>query len=834
MSISRSSLINHRLPTNVIPINYKIYIEPNLQKFIYKGFVLIQLDIINDTDRIVINSKNLSIKEKGVYLLNNKKIELTYDIDNDDETITIKTAKICTKGLYFLIIKYEGILNDKMRGFYRCKYNIDNEIKYLATTQFEPTDARQAFPCFDEPDFKSTFDIIICAPLDKTVLSNTEIVSIIKQRNKQIVTFKTTPKMSTYLVAFIVGDLEYIESKLNNTVIRAYCTPGKKNSIKYALNVTVKALDWFIKWFNSDYPLSKLDIVAIPEFSSGAMENWGLITFRESSMLCNENTSILDKQDITITICHELAHQWFGNLVTMKWWTYLWLNESMATYFGWLVTDKLFPQWKIWDRFLNEDYNTALYLDSLKSSHPIEVPIKNSESIQQIFDAISYSKGSCIIRYFVNYMGMDKFRNGMIKYMDIHKYKNTISDDLWSCFDDIKSIITKWITQTGYPVLYVGVKNGELTVTQQKFRKIRSHTKDETIWDVPIIINNSQTIILKEKSQKFKIETDDIYINSSRCGFYRVMYKKMPNYKILCDVDKNYLIDDTFILALSGYQNLDIPFKLLESISGELKTEKNFGVWGSVIRYINTIHKMMKYHSDIQESFKKKVMTKICKPLESLLDIFGWENIEGESTNDYNMRELILEQLVYMENQKVINEALLRFRNNNWKDRKNVILKTVGKFGDENDYIKLVKLLKIDDPFLVISVLDGLGYVRDRNFIDASIEIMMSKLVKKQDKLALIFSLFANQYSDNIIMDYVMKNWDIFVEMYQEGGSHLIALIRAIGSQLCTDQELEKYIEFTKDKRNGKEMPIDQTIEKIQYRINAVDIVKKWWNERND
>lgn len=345
------------------------------------------------------------------------------------------------------MIEYDGEINDKMKGLYRSKYlGPEGDERYAAVTQFEATDARRCFPCWDEPAIKATFDITVTVPQDRIALSNMPVESENDEGNSRIVQFRTTPIMSTYLVAIVVGEFDYVENTSKDGVlVRVYTPVGKKDQGLFALEVATEVLPYYKDYFNIAYPLPKIDLIAIADFSAGAMENWGLVTYRETCLLVDpKNTSANTKQWVALVVGHELAHQWFGNLVTMEWWTHLWLNEGYATFVEYLCVNRLFPEYDIWTQFVVETYIRflfrilskynfeddfqfiffkfrALELDCLKNSHPIEVPVGHPSEIDEIFDDISYSKGASVIRMLHRYIGDDDFRKGMNIYLTRHQ-----------------------------------------------------------------------------------------------------------------------------------------------------------------------------------------------------------------------------------------------------------------------------------------------------------------------------------------------------------------------------------------------------------------------------
>src|SRR3989338_2407982 len=379
-----------RLSKNIIPVEYDIRLHPDLENFTFEGIETIHLSILQKTRIVTQHSKELEIETVKI---GDVFAKISYN--KKTETATFTFPKNISTGKIKLTLVFKGILNDKMRGFYRSKYAIKGKEYHMATTQFEATDARRAFPCFDEPAQKAIFHVSLIIPKGKTAISNTLPVSVEKhEAGYEVVKFSPTPKMSTYLLAFIIGNFEYIESKTKRGLrVRVFTTPGKKHQAGFALKCAIKTLDFYENYFDIKYPLPILDMIAIPDFASGAMENWGAITYRESALLVDENnSSVSNKQWVALVIAHELAHQWFGNLVTMEWWTHLWLNEGFASYIEYLAVDKLFPHWDIWTQFSTNELGIALRLDALLHTHPIEIPVHHPDEIGEIFDEVSYSK----------------------------------------------------------------------------------------------------------------------------------------------------------------------------------------------------------------------------------------------------------------------------------------------------------------------------------------------------------------------------------------------------------------------------------------------------------
>ncbi|VVD03160.1 unnamed protein product [Leptidea sinapis] len=508
-----------RLPKNVSPKHYELHLVPNLEKLTFTGTTRVKVSIDTSTKEIKLNSLDLELKnvklqyeESGSNTTFNP-VEVR--LDADTETATIVFEKSLPEGNAVLYCDFTGEINDKMKGLYRSKYlTPSGEERYAAVTQFEATDARRCFPCWDEPAIKATFDITLEVPADRVALSNMPAKEEKITGNKKIMRFDTTPIMSTYLVAVVVGEYDYVEKKSNDGVlVRVYTPVGKSKQGLFALEVAAKVLPYYKDYFNIAYPLPKIDLIAIADFSAGAMENWGLVTYRETCLLVDEeHTSAVRRQWIALVVGHELAHQWFGNLVTMEWWTHLWLNEGYASFVEFLCVNHLFPEYDIWTQFVTETYIRALELDCLKNSHPIEVPVGHPSEIDEIFDDISYNKGASVIRMLHRYIGDDDFRKGMNIYLTRHQYKNTFTEDLWAALEEASNKPVGEVSseQRG--------SNRVLKLMQQKFCADGSQG-DDTIWMVPITISTQEqpskvalSTVLDKRTQEVVLE--DVSENS--------------------------------------------------------------------------------------------------------------------------------------------------------------------------------------------------------------------------------------------------------------------------------------------------------------------------------
>lgn len=467
----------------------------------------------------------------------------------------------------------------------------------MFSTQFESCDARRTFPCFDEPSLKATFEVSIEIPEDQVALSNMpERSSVSVKEGWKIVSFERTPIMSTYLLAWAFGDFEYVEEFTNRKYgskslpVRVYTTRGLKEQGRLGLSVCQQVVDYFSDIFKIDYPLPKIDLLAVHEFSHGAMENWGLITYRTTAILFDEETS--DKKylnRVAYVVAHELAHQWFGNLVTMSWWNELWLNEGFATWVGWLAIDHLYPDHQVWSQFVTEAVQTAQNLDSLRSSHPIEVPVKDALEVEQIFDAISYLKGSSVIRMLSAHLGVETFLRGVHNYLNAHQYGNATTNDLWAALSeasgkDVNTFMDPWIRKIGFPVLTIAEELGQIGIRQDRFLSTGDvkPEDDETLWWVPLGLKTdpqakepaTQALTVKEETLR-DVDESFYKLNADSVAFIRTNYPPARLAKLgaeknkLSVEDRIGLVADSAAMALAGLGTSPGLLGLLENFQDE-------------------------------------------------------------------------------------------------------------------------------------------------------------------------------------------------------------------------------------------------------------------------
>jgi len=860
-------------PPNVRPVHYSLkynkidFVEP----FKFEGSVEINLNVVHDTESIVLNGSELDLKKIWVSQ-NNKKHEIAIDtvkINTDNEQITIPLKEKLTKGNALLSIHFIGNLNDKMKGFYRSKYQSSEKKEVFAgVTQFEAVDARRAFPCWDEPAVKATFTLEITAPKHLAVLSNMPHSNITEHdNNTKTVSFEKTPIMSTYLLAWAIGEFENVESKTKRDIIvRVWTTPGNKHKAEFACEVACKALDFYEKYFDINYPLPKCDMLAVPDFSAGAMENWGLITYREVALLCErDKSSIRSLQYVAIVVCHELAHQWFGNLVTMDWWSQLWLNEGFACFMEYFSADDIFPNWKMWDMFIAGEYNRAFELDGMETSHPIEVEVARAKQADEVFDAISYCKGASIIRMLQTYLGSEIFRKALHKYLKNFQYSNAITNDLWDFLGKeskkpVQDIMKNWTREQGFPMIIVERQNDNIKLTQRRhLTSGKNLTEDQlkVTWNVPISMKIStgkeckmSPILLNERSStiKFPENAKWIHFNSESTGFYVVSYdEKMitpliealkNNDQNLSMIDRVCVIRDTKALASTGIANLTV--QLLNLIVA-CKGETSYPIWDSVLSAAGDISLLIDTDEKTGESFNAIMRD----TLSTIYEKLSWNSHQNEDAQQAGLlRPLILSALSKYKHEDVIKEALKRFNDfmvNNNKDAieaslRSMVFSCAVKYGGKEQFELLRNYYrKTDDPADKSWALRALGYTTKEELIEELLKwILESEEVRSQDKVFPFSVVGSHIKGRELAWKFLQKHWNDWFKKFD--GGFMVQHLAKVPQYFVTFEkadEIEKFYSTIDAPQCQRAM--QQCVENIrrnaQWRKENIENISKWCKE---
>ncbi|MEK7558776.1 MAG: M1 family metallopeptidase [Patescibacteria group bacterium] len=829
---------NVRLEKHVIPQRYSIHLAPDLDNFIFDGEEEIVLEITKEINSMILHCAEIEIL-KAEFIRGRKVLPAKVSYDPKMETVRFDFAQNLSEGKGVLKISFTGILNDKMRGFYRSKYEIDGKIHHMAVTQFESTDARRAFPCFDEPAHKAIFDVTLKIPSDRTAISNTIEETVLEHEGGyKIVKFAPSPKMSSYLLAFIVGHFEYIERKTEEGVlVRVFVTPGKKKQAEFALDVAVKTLSFYSKYFKIPYPLPVLDMIAIPDFAAGAMENWGAVTYRETAILVDEeHTSTHNKQWVALVIAHELAHQWFGNLVTMEWWTHLWLNEGFASYIEYLAVDNIFPKWNVWTQFVFMDHSRALLLDGLLNTHAVEVPVNHPAEISEIFDAVSYSKGATIIRMLAEYLGEKDFRDGLSHYLKKHSYSNASTTDLWDALSKVSGkpvgkIMENWIRKPGYPLIKLNIKNKKLKISQERFfSSPLIKQRDKTLWMIPVSLITSERkkqeyLLLKDEKKIISSKTNNwIKFNSGEKSLIRVSYP--PNYlaklekpiknKTLSEEDRFGIVRDVFALSQAGKMSTADALR----ISSSYKNDDSYIVWMEIASDLLQLSKLL-YGQSYYPEFNK-YMAGI---LKNIVKKIGWSRKASESHAITLMRGVLIYAMGTAGDKETITKAKKVFSGvlKNEKidpDLRATAYRLVAENGGISDYSKLEKLYK--DTSLQEEkdrVLRALCSFRDDILLGKALRLSLSEGARSQDLLKAISAVWANPWGRYVAWDFLKSQWKEIAKRFE--GGHLFARFIQPAENFVTEKDAKDVEEFfKKNPALGIERTIAQALEQI--RSNAI------------
>ncbi|KAF6203069.1 hypothetical protein GE061_003482 [Apolygus lucorum] len=803
-----------RLPGNIVPSLYKIFIKPDLIASTFEGNETITISINTPSKVIVLNTLDLDIKSSNLKLGDGKVLKPSDTIINKaEETITLDFGSDLATGEAFLSFEFSGVLNDSLKGLYRSRTSTSGPTKYAAVTQFAPTDARKCFPCWDEPAIKAVFEMTLSAPKDAVALSNMPCISEECDGDRKICKFAPSPVMSTYLVAIVVGDYDYVEGRSDDGVlVRVYTPPGVKEQGEFALYVSTKILPYYKDYFRIAYPLPKIDVIAVADLAYGAMENWGLVTFKQSCILVDPaNTSASSKQRVASIIGHEFAHQWFGNIVTMEWWTDLWLNEGFASFIQELCVDHLFPQFDVWTQFVSDTLIRAMELDCLNNSHPIEVPVNHPSEINEIFDTISYCKGASILRMLHNYIGDDDYRKGLNVYLTRHQYKNTCTEDLWTALEEASNkpvgpVMSTWTKQKGFPLIKVSSSKQDgssriFTISQEKFVVDPASKSDNSEWLIPLSFSTQgrenkvvHKEVLGKKSAQITVPNVPpgawVKLNAGTTGVYRVMYPQdlldqfvpsMVN-KSLPPLDRLGLLDDLLALVQAGKAS---SVQLLQIIF-QLRDEENMTVWRVIANCLDRLEVVVA-NTDFANELKKFE----CFIFKPIMKKIGWDAKSSESHMD-----TLLRSVVSSGNVDTFNTMIQLFRETTLQEERDRITCELGFFPNEDILNKVMAFAMSDE-------------------------------VRAQDKLFVMLSVARTRIGRELVWDFFKSNWKRILEIY-EGGFLLPRLVKSSLENFASESKAAEIENFFKSvDYSAATRSILQATESI--RLNAA-----WLNRDGD
>ncbi len=769
------------LPGYVRPERYQLTVRPDAASGRFSGEETIHLVLDRSVASLTLHAKDLRVRKVSFVDRAGKGSGAVFHAKNvsylkDKDHVRLAFHKPLPKGRGELKLSFSGKFHH-IRGFYRSSYRYQGKDRHLVTTQFEPTDARRAFPCFDEPHQKAVFDVTVVVPKHQTVISNTIEKRVTEHDSGvKVVEFEPTPKMSTYLVAYVAGDLEFIEAKSKRGVaVRVFTTPGKREQGRFALGVATRCLDLYERYFGVRYPLPILDLVAVPDFESAAMENWGLVTYRESALLVDESTSgLAHKQWVAIVTCHELAHQWFGNLVTMRWWTDLWLNEGFASYMEHWATDRLFPEWKLWEQFLSGRFNTALDLDMLKGTHPVEVEVGHPREIDEIFDQVSYAKGASVVRMLATYLGEATFKKGLRRYLSRHAFGNTDTEDLWRAFEHVskkpvRTMMAGWTRQAGYPVVSVRDEGGRIRLTQSRFHLTPRTTNER--WLVPVtvrfgpgkktsarLISGSSITVKKPAGARW------YKANLGETGFFRTTYDGQNTERLtaaaaagkLSPRDTLGFVRDLFVFAETGQTETEPALEL----SANLSAERGLALWQAIVP--NCLRLLRLHHGrPAHEPLAAFVQRLVAPQLKRL----GSEPKKGEAPTDGSLRTLLLSAALQAGEPSVERALVEKFKRMRrglpvHPDFRSLAYRAYARTGGRAAFRWLTLRYRHEvRPEERERLGSALGQLQDARLLKQVLGFAFSRYVKTQDSWIISLSVWANPIAADLAWEFVERNW---------------------------------------------------------------------------
>lgn len=791
-----------RLIQSFVPEHYDLKLELDEQSHTFTGTVSIRGESVSGHKSIKLHAKDLIIISAAIDGLPAKHESGEYD------ELQIVSTELAS-GEHTVDVSFSGVISDQMHGLYPCYYEHEGVKKQLFATQFESHHAREVFPCVDEPAAKATYNLELTTAFDQTVLSNMPVSDKSEQDGHLVTRFETTPRMSSYLLAFVVGELHSKSAKTSTGVdVTVWSTPAQPAaSLDFASDIAVRAIEFYNEYFDTPYPLPKSDLVALPDFSSGAMENWGLITFREIALLVDpKTTSISSRRYVAMVICHELAHMWFGNLVTMKWWNDLWLNESFATLMEYIAVDKLHPEWNIWLEFSTSESIAALRRDSLDGVQAVQVQVNHPDEINTIFDsAIVYAKGARLMRMIRQYIGDDAFRAGLKQYFVDHSYDNTVGDDLWDALGGasgkpVKSIMNTWISQPGFPVVTIVRDGDSLSLTQQQFF-VGPHQPSDRIWPIPLDTDDQTAPKLFDSPVAQHTLEGPIRLNQTDSAHFITHYDDR-SYQHLIDqvingsldpIGRVQLLDEATLLARGGVMPSDRLLPLIKAY----RHESLEPVWDIIGLAIGELRKFVEDNPEAETKLRQLSAQLAHDQYERL----GWEPKDGESEDDAKLRANVISLTLYGEVPEALEMAQNIYKDTPLGDMnpelRALIISSVSHYGDASVVDSLLELYK-NTQLVDIRQDIALGMTSTRvpeKIVQLLESIKNPAIVRPQDVAHWFVYLIRGRESRDIAWKWIRDNWDWIVKTFA-GDKSYDDYPRYSAAAPRTRKQLEEYKNF--------------------------------------
>jgi puromycin-sensitive aminopeptidase len=775
---------SHRLPRSVEPRRYELVISPDLGRATFAGEEQVEVMVHEATSQVVVNALELAIESAELVSEAGSVLSGSVQLDEESGRAVIALSAEATPGQWTLRTRFSGTINDKLRGFYRSTFELDGTSRVIATTQFEATDARRAFPCWDEPDRKAVFSISLDVEGGLTAISNTAPVEETDLGGgRRRVRFADTMPMSTYLVAFVVGPLELTDPvDVDGVPLRIAHVPGKDHLTAFALEVGAHALRFFARWFGIPYPSDKLDLIALPDFAFGAMENLGAVTFRESVLLIDPSAaSRVELERVADVISHEIAHMWFGDLVTMRWWNGLWLNEAFATFMEMLCVDDFRPDWHRWVTF-GLSRAAAMRTDGLSSTRPIEFPVERPEEAEGMFDVLTYEKGAGVLRMLERYLGAEPFRSGIGRYLADHSHGNAETTDLWDAIEaasgePARTTMDSWIFQGGHPVVTVTPGDGgeALVLDQRPFRYLPEGADAGAIgsgWRVPVLLRagvngevEHQRVLLDEggATASFSGPVDWVVANAGGWGFYRVRYAGDLQAQLTTDLgrldalERFNLVSDAWASSLAGLTSVAD----FVDLAGGLRSERDPDVWAVVIAALGFLDRVVTDEERTRsEAFVRSLLTPAFRSV-------GWERAPGEGERTGTLRSTLIAALGTIGGDFEVRERSARLHADFLADQApldpelaGAVVSVVASTGGEAEYDAFLERFRNPrTPQEELRYLYALASFEEAELVARTLELSRSE-VRTQNAPFLIQVLLGNRVGGPQTWAFVKERWE--------------------------------------------------------------------------
>lgn len=792
------------------PSNYNLILDIDKTNSSVSGQVTITgKKLGRPSKRITLHQQNLKIISAS---LHNKKQNINVKVIRVNthkslHEVRIHTDELIYPGEYIITIGYVAKISEQMLGIYSSSFTEKNIKKSLIATQFESHHARKAFPCIDEPEAKATFDLTLKTDKTDIVLSNSNELSVNNVADRKVTTFETTPIMSTYLLAFVCGDMNYIEGKTKDGVtIRSWaCTARDKSHLQYSVDEGIRILEFFTDYFQTPYPLKKLDMVALPDFDAGAMENWGLITYREVVLLADpKNRSISTEQYVSLVIAHEISHQWFGNLVTMKWWDDLWLNESFASVMEHIALDNIHPEWNQWELYTSQDVLSTTSRDVYSGIQPIVVAVNDPELIETLFDpGIVYAKGGRLIKMLREYIGDDDFRLGLKKYFEKFAYRNATRNDLWDSLGtvtkhDVPALMDAWITQPGMPVLHVSESETGLKLKQQRFL-LDSAEKSSSVWPIPLLANTSiHPKIMKESEITVDGDVNTLF-NTHGSGHYFVDYQSADHKKTVAKAlhddsmpaeGRINTLNDMYMLARRGDNSIIDGLKIVVAN----QPEQRDAVWATMLRIIGASHQLTEGDEKAEEKLKYLKIQLASSHLEKI----GWEDKTTDDANKKQFRRTLIAIMVGSDDKKSLKKAITMYEAKNINEipseLRSVILSAAVREKGKKVIDDLVSKYEDASPDLQMDIAGALSSTRDPKSASSIIQKALGEkgIVRPQDLTRWIVLFLRNYHIREVMWQFVVNNWE-WIEKQLGDSKSFDYLPSYFASVVTTNEQKKQY-----------------------------------------